>query len=123
MVKLMTETELNAQIAALEHSRIEQQPKARRKTGTAYRRLMGQRKFKRLYKIVTGSYIPHAGYVDWSFVGDRFLPTGLYIKYQKNSNRQKGLKRETSRRTRNCSDIPRKGNYYRKLLDYWWELY
>ena len=120
----MTEAELNEQITAVERLRIEQQPRAsNRKTGTAYRRMMKQRKFIRLYKIVTGSYIPHAGYVDWSFVGDRFLPTGQYIKYQKNSNRQKDLKRETSRRTRNCSDIPRKGNYYRKLLDYWWELY
>lgn len=108
----------------MEHSRIEQAPKSTgRNRGIAYRRKTRRQKFNRLYKIVTGSYIPHAGYVDWSLVGDKFVPTGKYIKYQKNSNRQKGLKRETSRRMRSFSDLPRKGNYYRKLLDYWWELY
>ena len=32
-------------------------------------------------------------------------------------------KRETSRRFRNCKDLPNKGNYYRRLFDYWWTLY
>ena len=48
---------------------------------------------------------------------------GKYIKYPKNSNCQRWMKRETSRKSRNCQDLPRKGNYYRRLFDYWWTLY
>lgn len=120
----MTETELNMKLESLEinpHNGVED--KGLRGTGRAYRRIMNVRKYKRLYKIVTTSYIPHAGYVDWNFENGRLVPTGKYIKYQKNSNRQQWLKRETNRRIRNSMDVPRKGNYYRRLLDYWWELY
>ena len=28
------------------------------------------------------------------------------------------MKRETSRKFRNCQDLPRKGNFYRRLFDY-----
>ena len=51
------------------------------------------------------------------------LPAGKYIKYPKNSNCQRWIKRETSRRFRNCEELPRKGNYYRRLFDYWWTMY
>ena len=50
----MTAAELNKQIG------ISEQPKQR--TGRAYRRMMNERKFKRLHRIVTSSYVPHAGY-------------------------------------------------------------
>ena len=36
---------------------------------------------------------------------------------------QSFIKRETSLRIRRCRDVPAKGNYYRRLFDYWWTLY
>ena len=61
--------------------------------------------------------------IDYGFDGDTLLHSGKYIKYPKNSNCQRWMKRETSRKFRNCQDLPRKGNYYRRLFDYWWTLY
>lgn len=119
----MTEIELNRQLEELEAARCDLVGIALRRTGSAYRRMMKRQKQERLYRIVTGSYIPHAGYVDWDFVNGELRPVGKYLKYPKNSNCQQWLKKETSRRVRNCKELPRKGNYYRRLLDYWWELY
>ena len=65
----------------------------------------------------------HAGYIDYGFEGNTLLHSGKYIKYPKNSNCQRWMKQETSRKFRNCQDLPRKGNYYRCLFDYWWTLY
>ena len=70
-----------------------------------------------------GGYAPHRGYIDWGFSGRTLLHTGKYIKYPKNSNCQRWIKRETSLRIRRCRDVPAKGNYYRRLFDYWWTLY
>ena len=81
------------------------------------------RKNDALMRIVTRRYVPHAGYIDYGFDGDTLLHSGKYIKYPKNSNCQRWMKRETSRKFRNCQDLPRKGNYYRRLFDYWWTLY
>ena len=120
----MTEKELNRQIEASEQLRIEllsSQPK--RRTGRAYRRMMSERKFKRLFRIVTNSYCPHAGYVDWSYVDGERMPTGKYIKYPKNSNYQNWCKKTTSERVRKYRDFPHKGNSYRRVFDYWWTLY
>ena len=120
----MNAAELNRQIESCEMQRLERLPAPpRRQTGRAYRRMMKVRKYQRLRKIVISSYIPHAGYVDWTFVDGHSVPTGKYIKYPKNSNCQKWIKRETSRRQRNREDMPTKGNYYRRLFDYWWTLY
>lgn len=69
------------------------------------------------------AYAPHRGYIDWGFSGRTLLHTGKYIKYPKNSNCQRWIKRETSLRIRRCRDVPAKGNYYRRLFDYWWTLY
>ena len=115
----MTEIELNKQIDKVEEQ-INAAPLCR---SWGYRREQEQKRFKHLYKIVTSSYVPHAGYVDWSFEGDRFVPTGKYIKYPKNSNCQRWMKRETSRRARRSKNLPPKGNHYRRLFDYWWTLY
>ena len=78
---------------------------------------------KRGMRIVTRKYVPHAGYIDYGFDGDTLLHSGKYIKYPKNSNCQRWMKQETSRKFRNCQDLPRKGNHYRRLFDYWWTLY
>lgn len=124
MVKLMTEIELNAQLEKLEELRISNLQKLpRRRTGTQYRREKRIQKNDRLMRIVTRQYVPHAGYVDWDFDGDTLVPSGKYIKYPKNSNCQRWMKRLTSKKARKALDAPCKGNYYRRLFDYWWTLY
>ena len=115
----MTETELNMRIAELE----EQTEPAPPLRSIAYRRSQRTKHFDRLYKIVTSSYVPHAGYVDWSFEGEHPVPCGKYIKYPKNSNCQRWIKRQTSKRVRRYKDMPVKGNHYRRVFDYWWTLY
>ena len=117
----MTEIELNEKIENLLTESAPRQPS--RRTGSAYRREMRIRKNDALMRIVTRRYVPHAGYIDYGFDGNTLLHSGKYIKYPKNSNCQRWMKRETSRKFRNCQDLPRKGNYYRRLFDYWWTLY
>lgn len=120
----MTETEINEALLRIEQQRNELLlPTPKRRTGTQYRRQMHFRKNDRLMEIVTRHYIPHAGYIDWGFDGRTLLHSGKYIKYPKNSNCQKWMKRETSHRIRKCEYAPRKGNFYRRLFDYWWTLY
>ena len=120
----MTEIELNERLAQIEEQRLASLPPvSKRRTGQAYRRRMHIKKNDELLRIVTRHYVPHAGYVDWGFDGRTLLHSGTYIKYPKNSNCQKWIKRETSRRFRRRLDLPRKGNAYRRLFDYWWTLY
>lgn len=119
----MTETELNEQLAAL-LEKSEEEPGHQRRTGRQYRRWKGQEKSDRRLAIVRLSgYAPHRGYVDWDFEGKTLLHTGYYIKYPKNSKCQRWLKRESNKKVRACSGLPQKGNGYRKVFDYWWELY
>ena len=119
----MTETVLNERIAALpenESSEMYQQGKDRRRL----RRIRKVQKTDRLLRIINyGGYAPHRGYIDWGFDGQTLLHSGKYIKYPKNSSCQRWIKRETSRRVRNCRSIPVKGNFYRRLFEYWWTLY
>ena len=118
----MTENELSERIAEIlnELDSTHQKEKCRRRN----RRINKIRKNDALLQIINyGGYAPHRGYIDWGFDGRTLLHTGKYIKYPKNSNCQKWMKRETGRRVRNCRDIPAKGNYYRRLFDYWWTLY
>jgi hypothetical protein len=120
----MTETEINEALLRLEQQRNELLPPApARRTGACYRRQMRFSKNDRLVVIVGRHYIPRAGYIDWGFDGKTLLHSGKYIKYPKNSNCQKWMKRETSRRIRNCECAPPKGNFYRRLFDYWWTMY
>ena len=59
----MTAAELNRQIGISEQQRAELiPPLPKQRTGRAYRRMMNERKFKRLHRIVTSSYVPHVGY-------------------------------------------------------------
>ena len=115
----MTETELNMRIAELE----EQTEPAPPSRSWEYRRDQSAKSFNRRYKIVTSSYVSHAGYVDWSFEGAHLVPYGKYIKHPKNSNCQRWIKRQTSKRVRHYKDLPVKGSHYRRLFDYWWTLY
>jgi len=118
----MTEIELNKRIETLLTER-PIQPKST--PASIYsRQEIKVRKDDRLLKIMNyGGYAPHVGYVDWGFDGRTLLHTGKYIKYPKNSNCQRWMKRLTSKKTRRNSELTGKGNQYRRLFDYWWTLY
>ena len=45
-----------------------------------------------------------------------------YMKYPKNSNSQRHLKRLSNKKVRKCKDM-QNGNHYRRCLDYKWKLY
>ena len=119
----MTETELNERITEItENDTATERQELREKR--AMRRYTQVQKTDRLLRIInSGGYAPHRGYIDWGFDGNTLLHSGKHIKYPKNSNCQRWIKRETSKRARNHRDIPIKGNYYRRLFDYWWTLY
>ena len=120
----MTATERNRQIEISEQQKAELlPPQPKRRTGRAYRCMMNECKFKRLYRIATRSYVPHAGYTSGSYVNGQHVPTGTYIKYPKNSYRQRWCKKASSARVRKYMDLPHKGNSYRRVFDYWWTLY
>ena len=89
----MTESELREKIAGLvenESSDIHLRSKDRRRL----RRVQDVQKSDRLLRIINyGGYAPHRGYIDWGFDGRTLLYTGKYIKYPKNSNYQRWIKR------------------------------
>lgn len=119
----MSETELNEQLTAL-LEKSEKEPDCQRRTGRQYRRKKGQEKSDRLLAIIqTACYGPHRGYVDWDFEGRTLLHTGYYIKYPKNSKCQHWLKRVSGKKVRAYPNLPKKGNGYRRVFDYWWTLY
>ncbi len=119
----MTETALNERIAELQENDAATAHQ-KQKERNQLRRTTRIRKNDNLLQIINyGGYAPHRGYIDWGFQGRTLLHTGKYIKYPRNSNCQKWIKRETSRRIRSCRDVPAKGNFYRRLFDYWWTLY
>ena len=119
----MTETDLNEALSQIEGRRQALLPAAPvRRTGRAYRREMRARKEQRLLRQITRAYMPHAGYVDCDFPGGDLLQSGFYIKYPKDSRAQRYLKRRTSHRA-GRAELPAKGNAYRKLAEYWWDLY
>ena len=100
--------------------------KGLRRKDTAYRRYMKRVKEKRLRSIIENyGLAPHVGWVvESQRVGADGNSCGVYIKYPKNSKHQKYLKAQTSRKNRrNYIDLPTKGNKYRRVVDYWWELY
>ena len=118
----MTESELNEKIAGLPASEASE-AHLRGKGCHRLRRVRDIQKSDRLLRIIYGGYAPHRGYIDWGFDGRTLLHTGKYIKYPKNSSCQRWIKRETSRRIRRCRNALLKGNFYRRLFDYWWTLY
>ena len=119
----MTETVLNERIAALQENDTAA-TRQREKARYRLRRAIGIEKNDALLRIINyGGYAPHRGYIDWGYNGQTLLHSGKYIKYPKNSKCQNWMKKQTSRRIRSCRDVPVKGNYYRRLFDYWWTLY
>ncbi len=119
----MIETALREKLEALPSSEAaqERQKQAKRRR---MRRITRVKKNDELLRIINyGGYAPHRGYIDWGFDGETLLHSGKYIKYPKNSNCQRWMKRETSRRVRNCKEVTKKVNFHRRLFDYWWTLY
>lgn len=100
-----------------------QETHGKRKTGRAYRRRQRVKKRDGLMRLIdcTG-YAPWMGYVDHDYVDGKWVQTGKYIKYPKNSNAQSFDKRLTSKRVRQHKGSIPKGNAYRKYFDYWWDL-
>ncbi len=91
--------------------------------GRAYRRSMAEKKEDRRIKIVTTyGYLPRAGYIQCGWVDGVWEPIGNHIKYPKNSNRQKYLKRQSRRLVRRSEPFSN-GNSYRKCLEYQWHFY
>ncbi len=95
-----------------------------RKDRRCYRRMMTKHKDQRLRRMIRQErrYDPYRGYIDWDFADGVWQETGKYIKYPKNSNRQQYLKKLSSHRVRRYPFLPPKGNHYRRVFDYWWEL-
>ena len=119
----MTESELREKSAGLPENEFFE-AHLRSKNHRRLRQYQDIQKSDRLLRIINyGGYAPHRGYIDWGFDGRTLLHTGKYIKYPKNSSCQRWIKRETSRRIRRCRNTPVKGNFYRRLFDYWGTLY
>lgn len=96
----------------------------KRKTGRAYRRSCKNRKDKRKRNIIaTGGYKPTIGYIDYDLIDGRWVEVGNHVKYPKNSNAQRFLKKQSNKKVRKFHGDISNGNAYRRLFDYWWELY
>lgn len=91
--------------------------------GRAYRRLETAKKNRKRLRIVTAFHpSPRAGSVEWGRVDGVWQPTGTHIKYPKNSNMQKYLKRQSRRKVRRSEPFPN-GNSYRKCMEYRWQFW
>lgn len=93
-----------------------------RNGGRAYRRYMRRKKFeqRRRFLLEVGQYYykPSLGWLS---------ENRYYIKHPKNSNQEQYWKKYSSRvarRKKNDEDLfGRKGNKYRRVIDYVWEVY
>nr|WP_276855923.1 hypothetical protein [Intestinimonas timonensis] len=92
--------------------------------GRGYRRLQNIKHGEKLLFLIRHlGYAPHIGYIDGGFDSGRLLHSGFHIKQPRSSGTQQYLKRKTSRAVRRCTELPPKGNRYRRLVEYWWTLY
>lgn len=95
-----------------------------RQTGRAYRRTQARRKDKKRRQIIERyAYRPNIGYLKHNFVNGEWKVVGSHIQYPNGSNRQKFLKRESNKKVRRYTKSISSGGGYRKLFDYWWNLY
>ncbi len=91
--------------------------------GKVYRRDMQDKKDRRLRKIIDECHgKPSAGSITHAWVDGVWQPVGEYIRYPKNSNIQKYLKRQTKRKVRRSGPFPN-GNGYRKCIEYRWQFW
>lgn len=96
----------------------------KRNRGLAYRRRMKHKKEKRRRDIikVSGCYF-HGGWLEREYINGIYMIIGTYIKYPSDSNAQQFLKRVSNKKVRRYRGEIHKGSLYKKLFDYWWELY
>lgn len=120
----MTEQELNRRIAEILES-TEAENGCGRRSGRQYRRLQRVKHMDHLLFLIQHcGYAPNIGYI----MGDyerltTLLHSGLHIQFMKSSNRQRHLKRKANHMVRKYRGLPKKGNQYRKVFEYWWTLY
>ena len=116
----MTEIELNERISKL----LTERPCIPAASRFALRRRKEFQTVAKLISVVLRSYCPWIGYVEGEYdpISDEVIPTASYVKRPKNSHWKGCLKRSTSKRARKEPWLPMKGNYYRKLREYEWEL-
>ena len=119
----MTETALNERIAALAEndaaaSRRKEKELVRRRRTARVLRDDREMRIIRLY-----GWKPYVGSLDRDFRGHTLAHSGYHVRQPKSSVGKTYLKFLTGRAMRNCrEDVPVKGNYYRRLVDLWWEL-
>ena len=120
----MTEQALNKRIAEILESTKAESGRGRR-SGRQYRRSQSVRHSDRLLFLIQHSgYAPNVGYITGDYEGlTTLLHSGLHIQYMKSSSGQQYLKRRSNRKVRKYCGLPKKGNQYRKVFDYWWALY
>ena len=91
--------------------------------GKAYRRDMQDKKERRLREIITHRHSgPLVGYIRFEWNDGVRQPAGDYIRYPKNSNIQKYLKRQSKRKVRRSEPF-KNGNSYRKCIEYKWQFW
>lgn len=92
--------------------------------GLAYRRNARQRANRRRMIIVNlPGYNPLPGWVKHRWDSDLQADVSLgYIVYPKNSKRQRYIKQYTGNVVK-FKELPRKGNMYRRCVDYDWSVY
>jgi len=94
----------------------------KRRTGSEYRRAMRIKHRDDLMAILDLGYKPYVGWADWEWVDGVWKRTGTYIKFPRDSRKEKYLKKCANRHVRRSKEIYR-GNQYKKCYEYWWQLY
>ena len=91
--------------------------------GKAYRRDMEAKNDRRLRKIITECRgTPSVGCIEREWVDGVLQPVGDHIRYPKNSNIQKYLKRQSRCKVRRSAPF-QNGNSYRKCIEYKWQFW
>lgn len=90
----------------------------------AYRRWQTRRHRQKRKDIVqTYGRFGTAGYLSWTFIDGDLRPSGNHIHLYSRSRRQRFWKNYTSRVVRRHPTAHKKGNGYRRSVDYWWNIY
>ncbi len=125
----MTDTKLKEALAALPvyEAAKERQEEKIRKSQRIGRKI--QKNEARAHLIINCHKIkPGMGYLSdtsWHHYGHPvcrpFLHSGTHIQFPRESTWSALLKKETNRTMRRCrEDVPRKGNFYRRLVERWY---